>query len=373
MEENLVEFLRVRDYIMVDELGQGACGKTVLLHDDIINKDFVCKKYCPISETNREELFTNFKREIELLYEIYHHNVVRVFNHFLYPDQFAGYILMEYIDGFEIDNYLKDAPEKTNEVFLQTIDGFRYLETINILHRDIRPQNIMVRKDGIVKIIDLGFGKQIQNFSDFDKSIDLNWWCELPNEFDDEIYNFKTEVYFVGKLFKKIISENGIEHFEYTNTLSRMCNPDPTARTQSFNDVEKEIQSDKFVEIGFNEEQLLDYRNFADEIYSCIIELYNNVVYHDDFDLMQTKLEDAYRDFMLEEYVPDPVDVFRILLVGRVAFKHQRFIKVEVVKNFVRLLKSVTNEQRRIIMANLHSKLDSLPIHVERPDDDLPF
>ena len=47
MEEKIVEFLRKRDYRLIKELGQGASGKTVLLHDDVINEFFVCKKYLP--------------------------------------------------------------------------------------------------------------------------------------------------------------------------------------------------------------------------------------------------------------------------------------------------------------------------------------
>ena len=83
MEEKIIEFIRIRDYKLLKELGQGACGKTVLLHDDFIDENFVCKKYCPFSEDHRQELFTNFIREIKLLHQVYHENVVRVFNYYL--------------------------------------------------------------------------------------------------------------------------------------------------------------------------------------------------------------------------------------------------------------------------------------------------
>jgi serine/threonine-protein kinase len=89
MQENqVVSFLRKRDYRFVRELGQGACGKTILLRDDQIDEYFVCKKYLPYSESQRESLFTNFVREIKLLHQIHHPNVVRVFNYYLYPELF---------------------------------------------------------------------------------------------------------------------------------------------------------------------------------------------------------------------------------------------------------------------------------------------
>ena len=74
-----------------------------------------------------------------------------------------------------------------------------------MLHRDIRAGNLLVDNDGQLKIIDLGFGKQVNTSLDFDKSITLNWWCATPDEFRFKRYDFGTEVYFVGKLFEQLI------------------------------------------------------------------------------------------------------------------------------------------------------------------------
>ena len=88
----IVHFLRSRDYKFVKELGLGACGKTVLLDDDQIGQRFVCKKYSPYDESEREILFKNFVREIKLLHLLQHTNLVRVFNYYLYPDKFRVYL-----------------------------------------------------------------------------------------------------------------------------------------------------------------------------------------------------------------------------------------------------------------------------------------
>lgn len=76
----------------------------------------------------------------------------------------------------------------------------------------------MVRSDGILKIIDLGFGKSIDNSQGFDKSITLNWWCDTPEEFRESKYDYQTEVYFVGKLFEGIIQEH-----EISDSSTLMC------------------------------------------------------------------------------------------------------------------------------------------------------
>ena len=363
-EGTVIQFLRKRDYIFVKELGAGACGKTVLLHDDLITQDFVCKKFAPCVEDGRQELFSSFVREIKLLHQVFHENVVRVFNYYLYPDQFMGYILMEYVEGDDIEDYLSKNPEMINEVFIQTVAGFRYLEAQNILHRDIRPQNIMVCMDGTVKIIDFGFGKRALKTKDFDKSISLNWWCEPPGEFSVGLYDFRSEVYFVGKLFEKIIQYNEIDQFKYKSLLSRMCDHDIDKRIQAFSDVEKYIQGDRFYEIGFSDEEIAAYRDFANAIDGHITKIENDAKYQEDIERAQIALENAYRTFMLEETVPNSAVVLRCILQGAYYYREKGF-PVELVRTFIHLLKSSSPEKKRIIFSNLHTRLDAL----ERYDD----
>jgi eukaryotic-like serine/threonine-protein kinase len=373
MTEKIVEFLRKRDYELVRELGEGACGKTVLLYDDIIKKHLVCKKYSPYSEEKREELFAAFLREIGLLHEIHHQNVIRVFNYYLYPEILAGYILMEYVEGTDIEEYLRHAPETTNEIFAQAIQGFKYLESIQILHRDIRPQNVLVRKDGTLKVIDLGFGKRVQKPEDFGKSISLNWWCEPPAEFADSVYDFRTEVYFVGRLFERIIQEHGIEHFQHMSVLAKMCHRAPEARIPSFHEVETEIQSNRFFEIPFGDDELWCYRQFADALAGNITKIEAAAKYVDDSERIQSSLENAYRSFMLEEVVPDSSQVIKCFLAGPYYFKKQG-IQVEVVREFLRLLKSCSLEKKRLIIANLHTRFNAIQRYNEPlKDEDIPF
>jgi serine/threonine-protein kinase len=172
-----IEFLRQKDYKFIKDIGQGGTGRTILLKDELIDETFVCKKYSPYYEEHIDLYFKNFVDEIKLLHLLYHVNVVRVFNYYLYPENKTGYILMEYITGNNISKYLTDNPDKLNEIFVQTIIGFKYLEENNVLHRDIRPDNLLVSENGIVKIIDFGFGKKINFDENFDNSVSLSIFC----------------------------------------------------------------------------------------------------------------------------------------------------------------------------------------------------
>ena len=88
----IINFIRQKDYKFCKKLGQGACGETILIEDEIIDEKFVCKKYVPISESLRDELFKKFIQEIKLLHLIYHPNIVRVFNYYIYDDHKTAYI-----------------------------------------------------------------------------------------------------------------------------------------------------------------------------------------------------------------------------------------------------------------------------------------
>lgn len=373
---DVIEFVRKRDYVFVQEMGQGACGKTVLLRDDVINEHFVCKKYSPMYEEHKDVLFSNFIREIKLLHGVYHENVVRVFNYHLYPEQKTGFILMEYINGKELDKFIAQEPETIEDIFLQAINGFCHLEARNILHRDIRPGNLMVTSDQTLKIIDFGFGKHIAASTDFGKSISLNWWCETPQEFGSDQYDFSTEVYFVGKLFEKALQDLSISAFKYRAVLRKMCEYTSASRYPKFSDVQRDILSEKFEEIDFWGNERQSYRFFADEMTDHIPQIQSGARYSDDPDKIITQLVAVYRKTMLEDQMPDCLPVLSAFVDGAFRYTKKGF-SVSALKGFIDLLKTSNKEKQRIILANLQSRLDAVkryePPKTDEFDDEIPF
>lgn len=374
MSDRIVEFVRKKDLIFVKELGQGACGRTVLLHDDVIDENFVCKKFVPLHEALKHELFKNFVREIKLLHKLNHPNVVRVFNYYLYPDRLVGYILMELVQGLDIEEYLIVNPSEANQIFLQIIDGFAHLERHEILHRDIRPTNILVSRAGVPKIIDFGFGKQVKGDGDFDKSITLNWWCEPPSEFGDQVYDYSTEVYFVGKLFEKILLEAGAEQFAHKGLLSRMCARNRNERIGSFARIRQELLAGKIDDIPFSEEELCAYRTFAGDLSSAVSKIEQSAKYFDDVAEVERKLEVAYRSVMLEEQVPNNSPVLACFINGSYYYSRKSFVRVDSLRDFVQLLRSCSKEKKGVILSNLFTRLNAVTRYRESEfDDDIPF
>lgn len=372
MKQEIIKFIKSKDFKFVEELGRGACGKTVKLYDEVIGEYFVCKKYEPFNHEYKKELFDNFIHEIKLLYLLNHKNVVRVFNYYIYPTQHTGYIIMECIDGTDIESYLSSKPEDINNIFTQCISGFHHLEKCNVLHRDIRPQNILVSEGGELKIIDFGFGKRASNKKDFDKSISLNWWCEPPEDFKIKEYSFCTEVYFVGKLFEKIIKEMDVSTFKYSPILSNMCNPNPHLRINSFSEINSSIIENKFVEVEFNDFELKTYRNFSQNLERSISKIEDSCKYFDDADLIQKKLEDCYRSIMLEHYAPTNNTVAGCFLNGSYYYRRDKFFPVTEIKAFIEFIRSCSKDKKNIVISNLCSKLDSIQRYSE-PYEDIPF
>ena len=263
----VISFIKQKDYKNLKWLGEGSFGLTLLLEDETINEKFVCKKYSPLLGVDKEKYYKNFLNEIKLMYKINHNNIVRVFSYYMYEKYYTGYVLMEYIDGVSINKFLNEHPEFVDDIFEQVIEGFSYLESKKILHRDIRSSNILVDYMGYVKIIDFGFGKQTINSKDFDRSFSsLNWWCPLPDDFQHQIYDFKTEIYFIGKLFEKLINDNEITSFNYYQLLAKMCEVNPNKRISSFELIKRNIQKNDDLDDLFSPEEIDTYQTFVDNL-----------------------------------------------------------------------------------------------------------
>lgn len=132
----IIPFTRYKNYEFVKLLNAGGTGKTILMRDPTINKLFVCKKYDPQQKEYEQEFYNRFIEEIKIMYSVYDNSIVRIYDYFLYPEYKTGYIIMEYINGDNIEEYFEIADEENiNSVFVQIINAFSYLEQHNILHR----------------------------------------------------------------------------------------------------------------------------------------------------------------------------------------------------------------------------------------------
>jgi len=318
-----IEFNRPAKYTLKKKLGSGACGETVLLRDEGMDCDFVAKKYNPALELRKDETLLNellkrFRDEARILFRLSHPNIVRVYNYFDYPIQKTGYILMEHVAGEELIDFLKLNPNQADQVFEGVVSGFAHLQDKKVLHRDIRPANLLVDSAGVPKIIDFGFGKDLgkERTSERQKSISLNWWCETPPEFDEGIYDYQTEVYFVGKLFEKAIIECSLSDFKYRVLVGRTCESDRAQRIENFLEVRGQVKHGKFAELSFSDDEKLIYRKFSAHLSETISQIQEGTKFQRNVDEVQADLERLYRTTQLEVALPEQNKLAKIFVLG---------------------------------------------------------
>ncbi len=242
---------------------------------------------------------------------------------------------------------------------------------MGVLHRDVRPQNLLVTSKGSAKLIDLGFGKEIQEFDDFKKSITLNWIASAPDELRSGKYTFATEVYFVGRLFQTVLSAHDVQDVPFQSVLSRMVHPDPASRLETFAAVQRELLTERPIEDSFTPEELAAYRAFSEAFIDQLKHIYHGATYRDDPELMVEQLRTVYRSMSLEEYARNSKPILNCILKGGYSCK-PHFFPISVVRAFTELLVSSGESKRQLILTNLHTVLDSVSRAFD-PEEDMPF
>ena len=227
---DIAHFIRQKDYIVLNRnFDNGSFGKTIQIQDPDLGIVFIAKKYEPTDGVDKERFFESFKREIKLLYKLNHPNIVRVFGSYLYEKVQTGFILMEFVDGWHLDEYIETpsiSEAEIEDVFRQLIDAFVYMEKNGVVHRDIRPSNIMVTSSNIAKVIDFGLGKDCALESDnysVRTIVNRESVEKLPEEEANRKYSSQTDLYYLGELFYRLLKENNrLDSFRYRKILEQM-------------------------------------------------------------------------------------------------------------------------------------------------------
>lgn len=373
MKKNIISFVRQKDYKYIKDIGQWWTWKTILLEDTIIREKFVCKKYLPFYSEDKDLYFENFKEEIKLLHLVYHPLIVRVFNYYLYPEEKTWYILMEFIEWTNIKEYIEINPDKLNSLFKQVIEWFVHLEDLNILHRDIRPENILVDQNGKVKIIDFGFWKNITNENN-DKSISINWRYDIPDEFWNWIYDKQTEIYFIWKLFEDIIKDYWLENFKYNHLLQLMIKKNPLKRIEYIFDIYSMILSEQSDELSFTNEEKEIYNSFANSLNNVLANIWDNITIIKDIEKIIEKLSSLYKNSLLENSIFNNSKIIDCFISWKYKFYKSRDFRVDTLKDFLDMIKSLDIEKRTIIMNHIWQRIESTDkIDDEISIEDLPF
>jgi serine/threonine protein kinase/Flp pilus assembly protein TadD len=150
-------------YQVIEELGKGGMGKVYKVYDTKIKEKVALKLIKPEIASDRETI-ERFSSELRLARKIGHRNVCRMFD--LGEAEGGHFITMEYVHGEDLKSMIQMTGSLNVGAVLsigkQVSDGLAEAHSLGVVHRDLKPQNIMIDKGGNAKIMDFGIARSLR-------------------------------------------------------------------------------------------------------------------------------------------------------------------------------------------------------------------
>ena len=150
-------------YEIIEQLGRGGMGKVYKVLDKEVKEEVALKLLNPEIATD-EKTIERFRNELRLARKISHRNVCRMYD--LGKDEGTQYITMEYVPGEDLKTLIRRSEKLTirNAVFIarQVCEGLAEAHELGVVHRDLKPQNIMIDSKGNAHIMDFGIARSMK-------------------------------------------------------------------------------------------------------------------------------------------------------------------------------------------------------------------
>jgi serine/threonine protein kinase/tetratricopeptide (TPR) repeat protein len=150
-------------YQIIEELGKGGMGKVYKIFDKKIKEKVALKLLKPEIGTDKKTI-ERFSNELKFARKISHRNVCRMYD--LGEEEGNHYITMEYVPGEDLKGTIIRVGQlsvgKTIFIAKQVCEGLAEAHRLGVVHRDLKPQNIMLDKEGNVRIMDFGIARSLK-------------------------------------------------------------------------------------------------------------------------------------------------------------------------------------------------------------------
>lgn len=146
-------------YKVIKKLGEGGMG-TVYQVEDNVSKDIVAFKILSKQIADSPETILQFKQEFRVMNKLKHPNTVNVFDYGIMPDK-SPYLTMEVVAGHELTEIKTTDYQEIAHILLQLCQALSFIHSRLLVHCDIKPQNIRIKEDGSVKVMDFGLMNQL--------------------------------------------------------------------------------------------------------------------------------------------------------------------------------------------------------------------
>ena len=190
-------------YEITELIGQGGMAN-VYKATDVLDNRIVAVKILKREFSESDEFLRRFRNESKAIAVLSHPNIVKIYD--MGFSEKLQYIVMEYIDGITLKEYI-DSERVLNwkdavHFIIQILRALQHAHNRGIVHRDIKPQNIMLLTDGTIKVMDFGIAKfaREESMTATDQAIGTVHYIS-PEQARGDVTDEKSDIYSVGVMF----------------------------------------------------------------------------------------------------------------------------------------------------------------------------
>ncbi|MFC7061259.1 Stk1 family PASTA domain-containing Ser/Thr kinase [Halobacillus seohaensis] len=195
-------------YKVMEMIGGGGMANVYLAHDIILDRE-VAIKVLRLESGNDEEFIARFHREAQSATSLAHHNIVTIYD--VGEEDDIYFMAMEYVDGMTLKQYIQQKspidPSEAIDIMRQVTSAISHAHDNGIVHRDIKPQNILVDNYGHVKVTDFGIATALSATSLTQTNSVLGSVHYLsPEQARGGMATKKSDIYSLGIVFFELLT-----------------------------------------------------------------------------------------------------------------------------------------------------------------------
>ena len=215
------EYSTLGRYEIISELGHGGMGTVLLGRDPRIDRKVALKviQHKNFADPDHEEeTIKRFHQEAKAAGKLSHPNIVTVFD--VGDEDDVSYIAMEYVQGRDLSEIIKERGrlsfQEATSVIVQVAMALSYSHDHGIIHRDIKPGNIMIDKDGVVKITDFGLARlqEAESITKAGHTVGSPLYMS-PEQLQSGDIDYRSDIFSMGVVYYELLT--GVRPFQGEN------------------------------------------------------------------------------------------------------------------------------------------------------------
>ncbi|MFZ3107170.1 MAG: protein kinase, partial [Candidatus Hydromicrobium sp.] len=194
-------------YRIIKKIASGGMAD-IFLGDDLKLNRKVAVKILSANHASDRNFVARFKSEAQILARLNHPNIVQVYDWGEFNSSY--FICMEYVEGKSLKEIIEKKgplpPETVTDYAIQISSALLMAHKNNLIHRDIKPQNILVTPEGKVKVADFGIAKSLT--VDVTKTLNIIGTAHYisPEQAKGEVLDHRTDIYSLGIVLYEMLT-----------------------------------------------------------------------------------------------------------------------------------------------------------------------